>query len=380
MRRAGLRGSFWPTDRQHALLRVVLGPAEEARRRWRALQPLDLGALETGSFPLLPLLYERLAQVEPQDERLPLLLGTYRATWYRSQLALERAAALVAALRGHAVEPLLVGGHAALLRWYPRPGSRPLAELELLVDIGDATRADAAARAAGWLPTDAEGALRRYVDGDGRILLVHEGVPPEVAGPLGPARAFATIRADAALEELLAAPIPVPAPADELLFHCGTGARTTLPPTLQWLLDTWTILASPAFPEPEQVVERARLFHLVEPLRDAIAYLSSVADTPVLAAYRLRLAREPKRRRDVLAYRLGGMRPSGPALAGLALTPYLRAGSELSLARLLWRLPRHLQERWKTGRLVDVPVVALRKTLRALRQADRNRSALSRGS
>src|SRR5205823_8944901 len=51
-------GSFWPTPTQRALMEVSIGPAEEAPARWQALQPLEVTTLETGSFGLLPLLYE----------------------------------------------------------------------------------------------------------------------------------------------------------------------------------------------------------------------------------------------------------------------------------------------------------------------------------
>ena len=129
------RGSFWPSATQRALLEVGLGPEAKAPERWRALQPLDVTTLETGSFGLLPPLYERLHELLPDDPQLPRLFGTYRSVWYRNQLLLERLAVLLPLLRQRAgVQPLLVGGMSALLRWYPRLGLRPVPLLELIVE------------------------------------------------------------------------------------------------------------------------------------------------------------------------------------------------------------------------------------------------------
>ena len=161
MSRIGRGHSFWPSATQQGLLEVVLGPVEQAAERWQALQPLDVEALESGSFALLPVLYERLREVAPDDPQLPRLLGTYRNIWYRNQLLLDRLAVLMPLLRRRAhVEPLLVSGLSAALRWYPRLGLRPVAQLELIVDRDVARKAVQVAGDAGV--SDADTALGRY--------------------------------------------------------------------------------------------------------------------------------------------------------------------------------------------------------------------------
>ena len=144
-------GSFWPTATQCALMEVALGPAEEASARWQALQPLDVTTLETGSFGLLPLLYERLGDVAPDDPQLPRLFGTYRSVWYRNQLLLDRLAVLLPLLRKRAhVEALLVGGMSALVRWYPRLGLRPVPQVDLIVEPEKAADAVKVSTYSGW--------------------------------------------------------------------------------------------------------------------------------------------------------------------------------------------------------------------------------------
>ena len=166
-------------------MQVVLGPPEQAAARWQALQPLDVTTLETGSFPVLPLLYERLREAAPDDPRLPRLFGTYRSVWYRNQLLLDRVAVLLPLLRQRAhVEPLLVGGMAALLRWYPRLGLRPVPQIELIVEREAAAAAVKVAGYAGWRPARQGHMSTRLQDESGRALVIHHGLPSPVAGPL----------------------------------------------------------------------------------------------------------------------------------------------------------------------------------------------------
>src|SRR4051794_4479362 len=166
-------------------MEVSLGPEERAAARWQALQPLDVATLETGSFGLLPPLYERLREVVPDDPQLPRLFGTYRSVWYRNQLLLDRLAVLLPLLlqRAH-VRPVLVGGMSALLRWYPRLGLRPVPQVDLIVEPEAAAAAVKVAGYAGWQPARQGHTLTRLRDESGRLLLIHHGLPPSVAGPL----------------------------------------------------------------------------------------------------------------------------------------------------------------------------------------------------
>jgi len=349
---------------QQELLRVVLGPAEQAAAIWQALQPLDVQTLETGSFCVLPLLGERLALVAPADERVPLLQGTYRSSWYRNQLALERLGATLPALREHGVEPLVVGGVSLATRWYPRPGDRPIVLLELLIEPEHAEPVRTAARSAGWRPAGRRAGRRRYVDDGGRTLVVHEGVPPFAAGPLGPAGALTALWSSSSVRPLLDEPARTLGAPDELLFTCALGARTITPPSMQWLLDAARMLTADDGPEVQATVERARVLHLVEPLRDAVRYLDRFIEGDVLEPWARALARETSRRRDAAAYRLGGA-PLG-RLGGLPLTlaAHLRATSEQPVWRAAAGLPGHLAQAWEADSVAAVPKVALRKLRR----------------
>ena len=276
MRDTAPRGSFWPSTTQRALLEVALGPVDHAAARWRALQPLDVRVLEPGAFCLLPLLHDRLSEVLPDEPQLPRLAGTYRSVWYRNRLLIGRLTAVLALLREEGIDPLVLGGAAALLRWYPRLGLRPVKELELAVGPASLERAASAAMRAGWRPSGRPRLSIRMRDDEGWVLVVHSGLPPTMAGPVGRGDAYELVRARAAqLEAAGGTPLVLDA-GDDLLFVCATGARVVLPRSCQWLVDVNSMIRSGKLPQRDELLARASHFHLVEPLRATIAYLAEL--------------------------------------------------------------------------------------------------------
>lgn len=376
------RGSYWPSPTQRALMEVGLAPAEEAVARWQALQPLDVTTLEPGSFGLLPLVYERLRDVAPADPQLPRLFGTYRSVWYRNQLLLDRLAVLLPLLRQRAkTDPVLVGGTAAVVRWYPRLGLRPVPQLDLMVEREAAEDAVKVSAYAGWRPAGQTRSSTVLRDESRRVLVIHHGAPPALAGPAGDG--FVALRGRAVrLEGVDGTPLALD-PADELLFVCAAGARNVPVQTCQWLIDIDHILRAEKAPTAGLLLERARGAHLVAPMRAALHYLAEMVADDVLGEYLAAFDPEPVARRDRIAFRLAGV--GGRRLAGTAqtLAAYVQATADEPPLRAAARLPRHLQERWGAGSLPEVPVLALRKAVRILAtqarnsESGRNRSASS---
>lgn len=296
--------TFWPTPVQRALLEVALGPAQAARSRWERLQPLDLTRLPAGAFPVMPLLYERLAEVMPEEPQLARLQGTYRRTWVRNQLLLDRLGALVDRLREREVEFLLVGGTAAALRWYPKLGSRPVVELELVVEPGRAEAAVEGAAELGW-ELRRSGRATRLGNADGFGLVVHGGAPPLLAGPLGRAGGYRSLRERAApVPHAVGEPLVLD-PADELLYLCAGGARTVLPPTCQWIADVHQLLCSPDAPSRDAVIVRALRLNLIEPVREAVECVADVLDSPPVEDLLAGFHAQPTSRRGRAVFRLG---------------------------------------------------------------------------
>jgi hypothetical protein len=338
--------------------------------------------LPIGSFGILPLLYERLAAVAPDDPQLPLLHGTYRSTWYRNQLLLDRLGQLLPGLRERGVDALLVGGAAAVHRWYPALGSRPVSPLELIVPPDALAAVRAGCLASEWRPAGSGPSLARFVHGATAPLVVHLGAPPPLAGPLGPEAGFEALREHAVeLPVLDGAPLTLD-PADALLLSCATGATTAMRGSCQWLIDVHRLLAAER-PPLEALLARARVFGVVEPLRATAIYLARTIETPWLDRYARAVAGARGNSRERMAFVLASA-PSGRlAACTRLLAAHLRASADQSILHVIGGLPRHLQRTWETASLRETLLVAFRKTVRLLRlpaqpgEAPRKRSASS---
>jgi hypothetical protein len=377
-----LSGSFWPTPTQEALLRLVLGGKDRVIGRWQALQPLDIDTLETGSFCLLPLVYQRLSDVSVSDPLLPRLAGTYRNTWYKNQLQLERLSSLVEALGARGIEMIVFGGASLAARSYAHLGCRPSAQLDAMVRPDAASNAREAVLDSGWRAAGTGVAYDRFESEGGIVLVLHAGAPPYLAGPNEPGAALESLRPVAQGRKLGTAAVATLDPADELLFVCGLGARTTVPPSVQWLLDAYHLLLGFGHGRDSgRIVEAARMLRLVRPLRDALAYLDDVSEVLSLDDLLEALAGEPVSRRDLLAYRLAGTRTN--RLGGLpqTLALHLRATAADPLSRAIRRLPGHLQTAWGVRDAKRLPIVVLKKAgSRIARPQTAKPNALSRSA
>jgi hypothetical protein len=282
--------------------------------------------------------------------------------------------------RAH-VEPLLVSGLSAALRWYPRLGLRPVAQLELIVEREAATDAFQVAGYAGWQVTGRERVRTRLRDKSGRVLVLHHGAPAALAAPLGEEGIRGLRERSLELEGVDGAPVVLD-PADELIFFCATGARTILPPTCQWLIDVHHLLRSQR-PAAEELAQRAARFHLVEPLRATFAYLADLRGGGELGEYLAALDAYPASRRDRFAFRLTGVGGRFSVAPAQTVAAHLQATGNESLVRVVTRLPRSLQQTWGARSQLEVPVLAARKTARLFTRpaqssaAERNRSASS---
>jgi hypothetical protein len=171
-------------------------------------------------------------------------------------------------------------------------------------------------------------------------------------------------------------------PVDELIFLCAAGARTTIPPTCQWLIDIPHLLRSQRLPA-EELAERAAHFHLAEPLRATLAYLADLLGPDDLRAQLAALEAQPASRRDRLAFQLSGVGGRFSVAPAQTLAAHLQATGDESLVRVVTRFPRTLQQTWGASSPLEVPVLAARKTVRLFTRSaqpstgERSRSASS---
>lgn len=320
------------------MLRLVLGADEDVSPRWQALQPLDLNELDPGSFCLLPLLHTRLSGAGVADPLSERVAGTFRSTWYRTQLSLRRFAGISAELSARSVEHLVVGGASVASRFYPQVGLRPLPQLDLAVAPEGANAARRIVeQSAEWRSRIDRPEWSRFEDAERFVVVVHVGPPVFGSGTSRAGTALRTLLARGATAEVDAAELPVLAPADELVLACGLGARATSPPSVQWLLDV-AFVARASSLSAQAAAAAANEFALVATSRATIRYLENVVDDVAISA--LAQALEPLRpgRRDRLAFRLGAR---GDALSQ-GVAAHVRRSAAQPLGTALRELPVEL--------------------------------------
>lgn len=339
MKREGFSGSFWPTATQESLLRLVLGADEDVAARWHALQPLDIDHLDTGSFCLLPSLSLRLQRSVPDEPLVPRLAGTYRSTWVRNQLQFERLVEIAGSLRERGLRTVVFGGASLASEWYPQLGLRPMPQIDIAVQPGEGAAARSAMEAAGWRLESRGRHYERFRHPDSFVLVAHEGFPPHVAGSLDAGRVFDALLARTTERELQKALVATLDASDELVLTCVLGARTVVPPSVQWLLDAACILDRPDRLDSDQLVERIRALHAVMPVRETLAYLTEIAEMPAVDSLRTALGGHAVRPRDRHAYRLAGTHAAQLAGVPHSLGHHLRSTSDRSLAHVLAGLP-----------------------------------------
>lgn len=236
--------SHLPTEGEALLLRAAFGGADEARRawlRWRGTRDLD--RIEQSEFRLLPLVARCGLAIPADDPLLGRMLGIHRRAWLDGQLRLRAAAPLIRSFAERGIRTVLMKGAALGLDAYPDPGSRPMADVDLLVPEERLVEAMDAARRHGFdplVPGSPRRSLRRTHaialgrTADPQALIDLHGRPLSLLVP----RSFERELLDRARPiDAAGAPAFVPDPADHLLIVADHGVRpNTVGPT-RWAAD-----------------------------------------------------------------------------------------------------------------------------------------------
>jgi Uncharacterised nucleotidyltransferase len=352
--RRPLFGAFWPTAKQEALLRLVLGHEDDVERRWRELQPLDLDLLDPGSFCMLPLLHTRLSARHIEDPLADRIAGTYRSTWYRNQLAFRCLSTTIAEIEEHGAAPIVFGGASLAARFYEHLAHRPLPQLDLLVRPEEAAASrDALLRSGDWRVDQERPAYVRLENNDHIVLVLHRGLPSYLAGAAGPHDALELLRPRMRRVTLGSIEAAVLGPADEVVVACGLGARVTTPPSIQWLLDTAAVLARGECP-PTELVAAASELNVIAAVRDSVAYLHRAQERVDLDGVHsaFRTAGLQPSRHERVAYVLGGV---GGRFGGTAqrLASFSRSTMDASASQTLHAVSAGFHDLWHRRRPRD---------------------------
>lgn len=365
MKLPGLSGSFWPTPAQGSLLRAALLPTGGAAVWTGARNDIDVDRLPGELHRLLPLLSRALTEAGIDDPDLDRLRGVRQFTWYRNQRLFTDAAAAVAALVDHGMQPILLRGAASALHSYADVGLRPMNDVDFLVPEAAALQAKRLLGDLGWSAVAQSRARRQFegaftvVNGEGRRIVVHwrpsRNLPEDRPWwATGPAVRFGSV--DIETLDFNA----------HLVQVIVDGARALSGSNLRWIADA-TMCLRVHEPDWDELADTAGLLGAGPLVGDALSYLKEFLDVsiPERAVVAMRTRTPPSWRRKA-AHRLSGTEVHRlgrmPELLGrfLRLTdgdPALRAAAEF---------PFFLQGALGVESASSMPAAVARKSLAAL--------------
>lgn len=378
MKRPGLRGSFWPSDDDEALLRACLSlEAAPALAAWRSIEPaLDIDVLPGEGMRLLPLLGASLRAHGVESPVLPRLRGMYRKAWMFNQILLARTGDIVRELDEAGVPSMVLKGCAIALRFYGDIGLRPMGDIDVLVPAERIDEAVSRLTSRGWIDeTERRPGTKMFRDTHAYYLTngpeigcdLHWTIgehmllgPDQDPTPLFWPRSERLDVADALTLALC--------PTDQLLHVIVHGAQPGSASRLQWVADAVMILRSGEV-DWARVEELAIHMRATIRISDALAYLGQAfvpEAVPADAVGRLRAYPVPRTER--IEYALASRHGGGHiGMFPATFASYVRETRGWTLARRTRLFPRYLQEMWDLERTTQVPGAALRKALTTLR-------------
>ena len=379
-------GAFWPAPTQEHLLRAALlrGPAAvRAWETWSAQTALE--ALDTGSFRLLPLLYENLHAEGVAAPSMDKLKGIYRYHWSKNQVLFHQVAGVLDRLHAAGLQTLVLKGAALATLYYPNPGLRPMGDFDVLVPLHQAAAAAEVLAGAGWAPL-LERPLRAFTPAYFSIRPGHgfrnaarqecdlhwhvffQACWPEADAPFWQAARPLAFRGRATLALN---------PADQLLHLCTHCTLWNPVPSIRWVADAVWLLRAVSV-EWDRLVAQARTLGLSLHALETLAYLRGQFEAPVPEAVLAQLRAAPVSNLERWAYRSWANPPDWRS-AGAQLATQYRLYS--AAGRGYWGLGhvggalRFLQNLWGLDHRRHVPRVLWHK----LGEWWRNRRLFSSG-
>jgi len=270
--------NYWPTEEQTLLLRAGLLSGDEALGAWHGVEPrLDVPRLDQASQRLLPLVYANLLRHGAPARRLAELVAVYRATWLWNQRLFQSATELVAALEDSGIRSIVLKGLAVVMTSYRDIGTRPMADLDILVPAALAVPASEVLRRSGWGPrhalTPAFMSINHAApfDGDhGEECDLHW----RVFGEPGDASAHDDWWASSTTVEFQGTRFGVLCPTDQLLHVCIHGAKWARTPGIRWVADALLIVRAGGIDWP-RLVAQARAHRYTLRMRETLCYISA---------------------------------------------------------------------------------------------------------
>ena len=307
-----------------------------------------------------------------------MLSGIRRRAWYENRLLFRRLAPVIEMLHRAAIPTLLLKGAALALLYYPDPGLRPMADLDILVPEALALPTLRLLESQGWKEKgkNAEGYQFRESDLGFRhsLSLVHcDGLEVDVhwhvlylASFRGADQPFWEAGVPLVFESI---PARALCASDQLLHACAHGPMWNPIPPMRWVADAITVMRSLRI-DWHRLLMLAERFRIVAPVREGLEYLATVLAAPVPPEVLAALRQIKVSRREELEYqRLCKPWPLLGPIDSVLVTHEIYARcmrGETRFAKLA-RFPRYLQCIWRLERLRQLWPEAMRRILQRIR-------------
>jgi hypothetical protein len=369
MRRSGFTGDIWPDETEELLLRAALLPGDPGAAAWAVVRPrIDIDRLPGELHRLIPPLAKALAARGVEDPDLPRLKGVYQFSWYRNQLLLADAAALLGAMEAAGVATMLLRGAAMVVAYHGDAGIRPMNDLDVLVPASQLEHGRRIAAVEGWWPVATAIAFERREAAatlrsrQGRVVRLHWQPSRNMRLPDGAREPFWKRSAEVTVQHTATR---VPGPADHLVQACIDGARANSGSNLRWITDVAALLGAVPGPDWDVVVSEARRHHVSLLVAEALRYLAERLAAKVPADTIAALTATPTSARERLAHRLSLTTSPRVPSAAEVLGRFTRLTADLPLTRAAATAPAFLEILLGVERRRDLPAAVARKVLQA---------------
>jgi hypothetical protein len=279
---------LWPTSEQKLLLQAALagdGAGMAAIDAWHSRTDFG-GAIDSGSFRLLPLAHANLEALGCEHPAMQMLGGVRRRAWVETQLRDRFATEVLREFAAGGIPTIVAKGLALAHGFYPDPALRPMSDVDLLVPPSRADAAISALQALGFeLLAGCEAgpilshAVHLIRDGreqiDLHIALFSDIGPAEAQDRVWDAAVPVKIRGVEALR---------PGDSDMLLHVMVHGVRANPVPPLRWVTDAAMIMRNGGPLDWDRIVDGAIALKVSVRLRMALDFLIDEMDFQVPAA------------------------------------------------------------------------------------------------
>ena len=284
----GQDSHYLPNELQRLTILAALGPTDSAQQdvsRWEQVVDLDHG-LDAGTFRLLPLLAARIEALRLQCVHAGRVGGVAKAAWVQNERIIFGARGGVETLVEEGMTVTLLKGAAlGALSGLRTRRTRPMGDVDILVDADNGPVAYRLLCEQGWRPSRGPTSIHRWYNGMGFEM---EGSPANIdlhwrvlPYPTAP-QWDAWLRADTTATSVSGIPVRIQA-IDRLLVHTiAHGARPNAESPIRWVADAHQLIVEyPSAIDWDAVTAIATDIHMARRFAACLGWLRCHLGTPV---------------------------------------------------------------------------------------------------